>query len=191
MDALNSNDYRRGFADGQKDAEAGKDPNYIRMGLSWKFVIHGSPALDSYTRGYNDGYREAMRKSIVQKVEVVNTSKDKESPNIGNVTGSRVFNHQTSSGNMSSIQSFELQIEALEKMEQLLRGTIEDLLSRMKSYNEQVDALIEEGLPIEFLDQYKEDYLEGNIQKLMSLTEEMEEADIKFIHDTIAKLEDM
>lgn len=191
MDVLNSNDYRRGFADGQKDAEAQKDPNYIRMGLSLKFAIHGSPALDSYARGYNDGYREAMRKSIVQKVEVVNTPNDKESPNIGNITGNRVFNHQTSSGNMNSIQSIELQIEALEKMEQLLRGTIEDLRSRMKLYNDQVDALVEEGLLIECRDQYKEDYLDANNQKLRSLTDEMEEADIKYIHDTIAKLQEI
>ena len=191
MDVLNSNDYRRGFADGQKDAEANKDPNYIRMGLSLKYVIHGSPALESYARGYNDGYREAMRKSIVQKVEVVNTPKDKESPNTGSIKDNRVINHQTSSRSMNSIQSFELQIEALRKMEQLLRGTIEDLLSRMNLYNNQVHALLEEGLPTEFLEQYNEKYLEVNNQRLRSLTEEMEEADIKCIYDTIAKLEDI
>ena len=190
MDVLNSNDYSRGFADGQKDAEAQKDPNYIRMGHSLKFAIHGSSALDSYARGYNDGYREAMRKSIVQKVEVVNTPKDKESPNTDSISYSRVINHQTSSGSMS-IQSIELQIEALEKMEQLLRVTIEDLLSRMKLYNDQVNALVEDGLPIEVLDQYNENYLEANSQKLRSLTEEMEEEDIKYIHDTIAKLKDI
>lgn len=191
MDVLNSNDYNRGFADGQKDAEAQKDPNYIRMGHSLKFAIHGSSALDSYTRGYNDGYREAMRKSIVQKVEVVNTPNDKGSPNSGSIKDNRVINHQTSSGSMSNIQSFELQIEALQKMEQLLRGTIEDLLSRMKLYDDQVHALLEEGLPIEFLNQYDENYLEVNSQNLRSLTEEMEESDIKYIHDTIAKLEEM
>ena len=161
------------------------------MGLSLKFAIHGSPALDSYTKGYNDGYREAMRKSIVQKVEVVDTPKDKETPKTGIITENRVFNHQTSSGSMNSIQSLELQKEALRKMEQLLHVTIEDLLSRMNLYKDQVDALLEEGLPVEFLDQYKENYLGANSQKLRSLTEEMEDADIKYIRDTIEKLEDI
>lgn len=191
MDILNSNDYKRGFADGQKDAEASKDPNYIRMGLSGKFVIHGTASLDSYARGYNDGYREAMRKSIVQKVEVVNTSTDKDSTNARNVTANRVINHQLTSGNMSNLQSIELQIDALEKMEQLLLNTIEDLRSRMQTYNEKATALLEEGLPVEILKEYEDDFLQPNNQRLKSLTEEMENNDLKYIRDSISHLNEL
>ena len=179
MGILNSNDYRRGFADGQKDAEARKDPNYIRMGLSGKFVIHGSAALESYTRGYNDGYRETMRKSIVQKVEVVNTPTN------------TAINHQTTSGSMDNVQRLEIQIDALRKLEHLLHETIEELNSRMQTFDNRASSLLEDGLPVEIMDKYQENYLQPAKLKIRSITDEMQDADLKYIRETISRLEDL
>lgn len=179
MGILNNNDYRRGFADGKKDAESGKDPNYIRMGLSGKFVIHGSAALDSYARGYNDGYRETMRKSIVQKVEVVNKPANTS------------INHQITSGNMDNIQRLEIQIDALRKLEHLQLETIEELNSRMQMFDDRASSLLEDGLPVEIMDKYQENYLQPAKQKIRSITDEMQDADLKYIRETISRLEDL
>ena len=173
MGILNSNDYKRGFADGKKDAESGKDPNYLRMGLSMKFAIHGTSSLDSYTRGYNDAYREVMRKSVVQKVEIVTN-----------------INHQTSIGNMENSQRIELQLEALRQLEQFLLNTIEELHARMQTYNDRVSALRSEGLSLEIADNYDANYCIPNNQKLWQLTEQMQNADLIYLRDNIANFEE-
>ena len=51
MSIFNSNDYKRGYDDGYKDAMNGKDPNYTRGGASLKYAIHGDKAFDSYVDG--------------------------------------------------------------------------------------------------------------------------------------------
>ena len=174
MGILNSNDYKRGFADGKKDAESGKDPNYLRMGLSMKFAIHGTSSLDSYTRGYNDAYREVMRKSVVQKVEIV----------------TNIINHQTSIGNMENSQRIELQLEALRQLEQFLLNTIEELHARMQTYNDRVSALRSEGLSLEIADNYDANYCIPNNQKLWQLTEQMQNTDLIYLRDNIANFEE-
>ena len=202
MSVLNSNDYQRGFADGKKDAEARKDPDYSRMGLSMKFVIHGTPALESYTRGYDDGYREVMRKSIVQKVEIVSeTSETSTTASQTAATGSTKStsrqhttytpntHQQTTSKSMDS-QRIELQLEALRQLEQFLIQTIEDLRTRMQTYNDHVSALRSEGLSLEIADNYDENYCIPNNQTLWQLTERMEQADLQYLRHNIAGLEE-
>lgn len=183
MGILNSNDYKRGFADGKKDAEAGKDPNYLRMGLSIKFVIHGTSSLDSYKRGYNDGYREVMRKGVVQDVEVVTKPNESVHKNIS------LINNQTQSKSMDS-QRIELQLEALRQLEQFLLNTIEDLHARMQTYNDRVSALRSEGLSLEIADNYDANYCIPNNQKLWQLTEQMQNADLIYLRDNIANFEE-
>lgn len=61
MSIFNSNDYKRGYDDGYKDAMNGKDPNYTRGGASLKYAIHGDKAFDSYVDGYKEGYRVGSR----------------------------------------------------------------------------------------------------------------------------------
>ncbi len=73
----NGNDYKRGWEEGHQDALSGKDKNFRRMGLSWKYVFHGNAALDSYTEGYNIGYEAGINeKNVVRKVEITNNNKD-------------------------------------------------------------------------------------------------------------------
>ena len=63
---FNSDNYKRGYQDGEKDAIAGKDRDYSRAGMSTDFWLRGHEAsqraLDSYCEGYNEGYRIGMRK---------------------------------------------------------------------------------------------------------------------------------
>lgn len=58
---LNSNDYKRGYDDGYSDGKNGRDKNYNRSGMSAKFAVFGSSALDSYMEGYNEGYRDGCK----------------------------------------------------------------------------------------------------------------------------------
>lgn len=183
MSILNSNDYQRGFADGKKDAEARKEPDYSRMGLSWKFAIHGTHSLDSYTRGYKDAYKEVMQKSIVQKVEIV-PPKTKKQPSFNHST-----NHQTKSKSMDT-QRIELQLEALRQLEQFLLNTIEELHARMQTYNDRVSALRSEGLSLEIADNYDANYCIPNNQKLWQLTESMQNADLQYLRENIAGFEE-
>ena len=72
MDIFNGDDYKRGWNEGRKAALEGKDRNFMGMGRSWKFAIHGRVALDSYTDGYKAGYEAGLNeKNTIRKVEVV------------------------------------------------------------------------------------------------------------------------
>lgn len=197
----NGNDYLRGFTDGQKDAEALKDPNYSRMGLSWKYVFHGTSAQDSYTRGYQDGYRETMRKNVVQRVEIVAPPTAQDTPSIGTtgstgITSSRTksnngtnINHKTSFGNMG--QSIQLQIEALEQLQQFLLEAIAEIDELRQRYTERVNVLREEGLSVEIADYYNDEYCTPNSTELSRLTERMQEEDLPYIREEIQRFEDL
>ncbi|MBQ9863970.1 MAG: hypothetical protein IJM33_01370 [Bacteroidales bacterium] len=205
---FNSDDYNRGFADGRKDAEEGKDRDCVKAGFSLKYAINGSASLDSYIEGYNDGYKEAIRKSVPQKVIIENAShttsiststpmKQVEHPKIEYQpqTNTRTafinpINNQTLPS-MDSAQRIELQLQALRALEQFLNSTIEELRTRMQTYNDRVSALRSEGLPHEIADNYDANYCIPNNQKLWQLTEQMSAADLKFIRNNIEAFEDL
>lgn len=63
MSILNSNDYDRGFTDGYQAALEGREKNYVASGMSLKFALHGSSAIDTYVEGYDEGYRIGMREA--------------------------------------------------------------------------------------------------------------------------------
>ncbi|MCR5277523.1 MAG: hypothetical protein K6D54_07655 [Bacteroidales bacterium] len=185
MDILNSNDYRRGFDDGRKDAESGKDPDYSRMGLSLKFAIYGGKSLDTYTKGYKDAYREVLRKTIPQKVEIVPPSP------AGNTFSTHINPQTTSTSKSMDAQRIELQLGALRQLEQFLLNTIEELHARMQTYNDRVSALRSDGLTLEIADNYDANYCIPNNQKLWQLTESMQNTDLQYIRNTIAKFEEL
>ena len=62
MSWFNSNDYQRGHKDGSRDAKNGKDKNYNSSGRSMKFAIYGQKALDTYCKGYDEGYRKGCNR---------------------------------------------------------------------------------------------------------------------------------
>lgn len=62
MSLLNSDDSQRGYADGLKDAEAGREKSHFKAGLSAKFAVWGTDASDSYSQSYNKAYSEGQAK---------------------------------------------------------------------------------------------------------------------------------
>lgn len=208
---FNGNDRLRGFNDGKKDAEAGRSPNYVRMGLSLKFAIHGQIALDSYVEGYDMGYNEVLRKSVTQKVEMISTqppspSQTSSTPSsVTTATSSQPQSISTASNKATpfnhfftnpltsrtmNIQSIEAQLEALHQLEQFLINTIEELHARMQTYNDRVSALRNDGLAVEIADNYDANYCIPNNQKLWQVTEHMEQSDLKYLRDNIQHYEE-
>jgi len=62
MSLLNSDDSQRGYADGLKDAEAGREKSHFKAGFSAKFAVWGTDASDSYSQSYSKAYSEGQAK---------------------------------------------------------------------------------------------------------------------------------
>lgn len=71
---MNNDDYKRGYTDGYNDAVSGKSRNYSRSGLSIKYALFGSSAIDSYNEGYSEGYRigiTSIASKMIIKLEIL------------------------------------------------------------------------------------------------------------------------
>ncbi|MBO7440985.1 MAG: hypothetical protein J6U21_15045 [Bacteroidales bacterium] len=59
---MNSNNYRKGYEDGYRDAINGKDASIFKAGLQKEYWIGNSKvAWDTYVEGYKEGYRIGSR----------------------------------------------------------------------------------------------------------------------------------
>lgn len=188
-DLFNSNDYQRGFIDGKKAAELKNDKNFIRSGMSLKFAVHGSHAIDTYNKGYNDGYEQFLKSQISQKVEFVTPAKE-ETVVTEKSTSFQKSSFNINNKNFSKMQSLETQLEALHQLRSFLNEFKEELRAKMQIYNEKVNSLRENALSREIATNYDSSYCVPNNQKLWQLIEIMEQADMKYINENIAKTEE-
>jgi len=148
----NGNDYKRGWEDGHKAAIDGNDKNYIRMGMSWKFVFHGNTALDSYTDGYNKGYEAGINeKNVVRKVELTNNS----DMNINNV---------------ANVQNLAREWDALRNLYHFL---VDNCCTRIRQVNGQIKGymtiMADTGVPVEECQEFADKYYaldEANFKEL-------------------------
>jgi len=62
MAILNTNAYRTGFDAGIAAAESGKEKDYRSVAKSWKTWVWGSPAMDTFIQGYDEGYAKGLAK---------------------------------------------------------------------------------------------------------------------------------
>ena len=76
-------------------------------------------------------------------------------------------------------------------MESLLLRTTENLRSVMQQYLDGANAILEEGLPEEFFDEFNENFIEPASRSLTRLVDEMEDTDLKRIQGTKSALEDI
>ena len=134
---LNSDDYQRGYHEGYSDGLNGKERNNFRkglsMGLSMKFAIHGRNALETFSKGYEEGYRKGIEdrhsKAQPQKVEVVKQTKDSNSQN-GNKS---VFNTYQTSKSMASLQDYQIQLEQLNELVRFLNQFKDEMNDKLNS----------------------------------------------------------
>ena len=150
MSIFNSNDFKRGFKDGENDAIKDNDKSYAKSGFSLKFALHGDNAINTYIKGYDTGYLEGLKeKRIIRKVEIIPNKTQakiiKKTENKQNIN--TFFNNQNN--NIMSLQKIELQLEALYQLKAFLVEFEAELKEKHNQYNDRVHALKENGLPDE------------------------------------------
>jgi hypothetical protein len=177
-DLFNSNDYQRGFNDGKSDALAGNDKNYTRSGISLKFAVLGSHAIDTYNQGYNDGYETAMKSRLVSemsqnepiKTEIINN------------------NINLNSRNMAQGQlSFAYQIELAEDLKRYLHGFQEKLGAIANHYKNKYENL-GNVMMAEYHEEFSENF-ENTIQIISNLIDQINDNDIPHVEKYIDNLE--
>ena len=178
-DILNSNDYKRGFADGKNDAKLKNDKNYIRSGMSLKFAIHGSHAIDTYNKGYNDGYETAMKAKLASEVSQTQPIKTE-------IINS---NNNINSVSMSRQTSFSYQIELAEGLKSYLHGFQDRLGAVAQNYKAKGNELHDANMMDETFEDFAQNYIEVTVQKIQELINQINECDIPFVEKYIDYLE--
>ena len=177
-DILNSNDYKRGFDDGKAAAMAGKDKNFIRSGLSLKFAIHGSPAIDSYNKGYHDGYETAMKAKLASEVSQKQPIKTEI-----------INSNNKNSTSMARQTSFSYQIELAEGLKSYLHGFQDRLGAAAQNYQSKGNELHDANMMDETFEDFAQNYIEVTVQKIQELINQINECDIPFVEKYIDYLE--
>ena len=181
---FNSNDYQRGFKDGKAAAIAGKDKNFTRSGMSSKFVIHGSVAIDSYNKGYHAGYEGAMQAKLSSQVSQTNPIWSEVIRNKNN------NNNLTNSTNMARQTSFSYQIELAEDLKNFLHQFQDSLSEIADNYVNRSNQLHEAGMMEEIFNTFESNYIEVTVAKIQDLINQINECDIPFVRKYIKYLEE-
>jgi hypothetical protein len=202
---LNSNDFNRGYLEGKQTAIDGKDKSYVNMGKSWKFWLHGSNALSSYTEGYNLGYLDGMRGdnkvSNAQNINSMEKSRgvdeghnlerldegqkrmEKYEKSVRDNLYSTLSNNNQNNSSMNT--SYEQQIEIWEKLKKSLETLKEDLETSCANYFQTVSELQNEGAILNAIVTYQEQ-MEETHRQLLRVIENVEVKDIPFTTKMIA-----
>ncbi len=186
MSIFTGNDYKRGFERGRKDALENKEKwdfkSSLASGLSWKFALHGSIAIDTFTEGYNKGYEEGLKeKNVVRKVEIVEKPKQK-------IEIKKSFSNNLNNNTMN--QNYEHQLQALENLLSFLNQFQQDLGDRMRQYNDQVYGLRQSGLEQHISDNYDQNFCMPTNQKIYNIIENFEQRDFPFIKENIERVKE-
>jgi hypothetical protein len=167
IDLLNSNDYNRGYDDGYKDGFRGKAKNFTKSGMSLKYALWNSFAIDTYNQGYNDGYQKgcADKNSKPQSQTVTNTGNS--------------FNTQNNMMEMN-LEVQKQRISDLKAQLDLMAGRVEVL---KQDLNGQLDRALENGLPLEVYQRYKAHYLSSLYNGLDTLVNRVMRDDMGYLTD--------
>lgn len=137
---FNPDDSSRGYDDGYTAGLHGEDMDFVRSGMSWKFALRGSLAIDSYNKAYKEGYRKGCydrrNKYEQQKVEVE----------------TRIQTNNTLNDNQSIMEEEQViakQIEQLEHFYSFLEDFKEELFNERRRFRNEVRLSHDAGLPRE------------------------------------------
>lgn len=165
----NSNDYQRGWNDGHRAALMGKDKDYSRMGVSIKFVIHGSKALDTYTKGYNDGYESGIKeKNVIHKVQIIN--------------------NDTTMSNQQTGQNFLREIEGLKNLNDFLAILCDRIMQVKSQYQGYMQVMRDTGIPVQQCDVFENTYFAVDSQNFKLLFERIVNFDLPQIKKYIEQI---
>lgn len=168
---LNGDDYQRGFDEGKKAAIEGKDRNYVGMGMSLKFVFHGSEALDSYTAGYNRGYDVGMiQKSVISDA-------DRSPLNIDNQINNNQIDKNMCS-NSTSGQQYLKEMEALVALYRFLVNCCDEIIEVKATYRQYVLNMASTGVTRETCQMYADQYFVEDAKYLESIYKNIIDRDL-------------
>lgn len=164
----NSNDYKRGWEDGRKAAVAGENKDYSHMGKSWKFVIHGNKALDTYIQGYNDGYTVGIKeKNVTHKVQILNDNDMSQ---------------------QAKGQDFLRELEALTDLNDFLVYFYDRVMHVQNQYKGYIQVMIDTGVPKQQCDVYTKEYFSQDEQNFKALLNKIENNDLPRIKGYIDQI---
>lgn len=86
-------------------------------------------------------------------------------------------------------QDLEIQIRALEKLKSCLQQVSDRLQEVASKYNSSIDVLVENGLPIQVAETYKNTYLSRNVSAINSLIRGIQEEDMAYVNKNIEALQ--
>ena len=167
----NGNDYMRGWKEGHQAALDGKDKDYNRMGLSWKFVFHGDFAVSEYTKGYNNGYEAGLNeKEVVRKVELINNNNEMDY-------------------NSANLQNFVREMQALQN----LNGRLVLICNRIRQVNGlfkgYLSVMKDTGVPIQECEEFAEKCYAVDERNFKSIFDRITQYDIPWIRKYMEQIQ--
>ena len=189
MTILNSNDYKRGHEDGYNDGFNKIDKRYFKSGLSLKFAIHGSKAIDTYNQGYNSGYEKGSYDRLSkEKPQTVKVEIPKQETNKTNYS---TFNNNSNFISMATIQQYELQRDKLVELTQFLNSFKEDINQRMMEYKQRVQQMYETGLPENVVKNFEMLHIPETQQLVNSINQVIDDKSIPLAMQNIELMENL
>ncbi len=191
MGIFNSNDFDRGYDDGYNAGINGKEKDYTHMGMSLKFAINGSKALDTYTNGYNKGYEKGIAdknsKKVPQKVEMVESFQP-----IDNISEKKYYSPKFKKINvMSSLQDYQIQLEQLNQLVSFLNQFKETMDERLNEYRYHINVMRENGLSVQTSDRFENDHIKEVENLLNRIKNLIDEYSIPFTRQNIELTENL
>jgi hypothetical protein len=181
---FNSNDYKRGFNIGYDDGFNKKNKQFYKSGLSLKFAIHGSTAIDTYNQGYNEGYEKGsydrLSKDKPQKV-IIETKQTVQSNNF----------QTTKNNSLMGTQQYRLQQEKLQELAQFLASFNYDIQSKLNEYKQRVQYMYETGLPEETKLRFEMEHIMETESLVNTISNLIEERSIPFTNQNIELMENL
>lgn len=189
MNIINSNDYNRGHEDGYNDGLNKINKRFFKSGLSLKFAIHGSKAIDTYNKGYNAGYEKGccdrLSKKNPQTVEIKVPNQETIKTNYSQV------NNNSNSISMATIQQYELQRDKLVELTQFLNTFKEDINQRMREYQQMLQQMYETGLPENVVKNFEMIHIPETNHLVMNINQVIDEKSIPLAMQNIELMENL
>ncbi|MBR3445950.1 MAG: hypothetical protein IKH14_08850 [Prevotella sp.] len=191
MGIFNSNDFDRGYDDGYNAGLNGKEKDYTHMGMSLKFAINGSKALDTYTNGYNKGYEKGIAdknsKKVPQKVEIAESFQP-----TNNVIEKKYYSPKSKNLSiMSSLQDYQIQLEQLNQLVSFLNQFKETMDERLNEYRHHINVMRENGLSVQTSDRFENDHIKEVEILLNQIKNLIDEYSIPFTRQNIELTENL
>lgn len=189
MSILNSNDYKRGFNNGYQDGFNNRDKRFFKSGMSLKFAIHGSKAIDTYNQGYNAGHEKGCYDRVSKdKPQTVKIQTPKQEIPKTNFT---TFNNNQNYTTMGTIQQYQLQREKLMELTQFLNAFKEEINQKMNEYRQRVEIMYETGLPEETTRKFQNIHIAETQQLVNTISQVIDDKSIPFAMQNIELMENL